>query len=415
MKRGAKIALLVGVILMFSVALVGGTNVLSLGGDDVRNDSQVADIDQDDGTGSTVTDTDTDSDTSTDTQTDSTRNSGTDTDSDGLNDTIEQDLGTDPTVADTDSDGLDDGAEVRVYGTDPTTADTDGDSLDDAVEVNDYGTNPTQPDSDFDGLDDPEELDRGTNPTAPDTDDDGLNDPSELDIGTDPTVADTDGDGIPDGPEVNQPDLFPDANPLATDIFVEVDVVEGTTAPEERLDQIEEHYANAPVSNLDGSSGINLRFVVDDRLEDQENFGRLTWLQYKDNHFDNDGRGYHYLLLVEDAGLGTSENPGAVARGGNGSMIVTERTSPAATGSTIMHELGHSVGLRPEDYDGIDSEQYSYDEYPSVMNYNSADDGYGYSDGTAGPNDFDDWGHIESNLYQPGTERIDTSGYAPPG
>ncbi|MFD1689714.1 hypothetical protein [Halolamina salifodinae] len=236
-------------------------------------------------------------------------------------------------------------------------------------------------------------------------------------MGTDPRDPGTDGDGIPDGAEVNQPELFPDADPLRTDIYVEVDTVEGMAVPDDALDRIEEQYADAPVDNPDGSTGISLHFVVSNTsLPDSDQFDESNWYDLRRDHFDNDGKGYHHLLLVDDAGLTGNGGPAAgLADGERAFMIVTQQRSERTTGSVVMHELGHSVGLWPADHDGIDSERYGAEAYPSVMNYNSAEDSYDYSTGDAGPNDFDDWGHIEEHLYVPNTGLIDVTGYEAAG
>lgn len=119
-------------------------------------------------------------------------------------------------------------------------------------------------------------------------------------------------------------------------------------------------------------------------------------------------------MLAAKGGLSGSTGPAAgLTDGDGGSMVVPQQPSKTATGETIMHELGHSVGLKPEDHDGIDSERYSESAYPSVMSYNT--DAYQYSTGGAGANDFDDWEHIEQQLYIPATGRIDVLGYEPPG
>lgn len=36
----------------------------------------------------------------------------------------------------------------------------------------------------------------------------------------------------------------------------------------------------------------------------------------------------------------------------------------------FLHELGHTLGLRPSLFRGIDSREVSYSDYPSAMNYN---------------------------------------------
>jgi hypothetical protein len=330
-----------------------------------------------------------------------------DTDADGLNDGAElHDHGTDPTDSDTDGDGLNDGAEIE-HETDPTVADTDGDGLDDSAEVNLHETDPLQSDTDGDGLDDsPEVHEYRTDPAVADTDADGLDDGAEInEYETNPIDRDTDGDGLPDGAEVHNSERYPGADPLRTDVYVEVDRMEGTELPDREAERIVDRYADAPVKNPDGSAGIALHFVESETVPATEpleqSLARDAGLRkYKDEYFENDGYGYHYLLIAKDI-----EDAGGYAY--RGQMAATHYDFRGATGYVVMHELGHSVGLSSRDFDGIDSEKYSHHEYPSVMNYNVGAGEYKYSDGTAGPNDFDDWAHIASQMYTPSTEKLD--------
>jgi hypothetical protein len=378
--------------------------------DEYGTDPTVADTDDDSledgpevdeyGTDPTVADTDNDGLTdSQEVEEYPTNPTVADTDNDGLTDSQEiEEYPTDPTVADTDDDGLEDGPEVDEYGTDPTVADTDNDGLEDGPEVQEHGTDPTVTDTDNDGLTDSQEVEEyPTDPTVADTDNDGLEDGPEVDeYGTDPTVADTDGDGLSDGVEVNNPEgIYQGADPLRTDIYVEVDEMRGSRLPESEADEIVDRYENAPIDNPDGSTGISLHFVYDDTVESQTRTNSDDLGEYYDREFDRDGDGYHYMLIVEDAYyLGED----VVGLESSGIMMVESYSGYSdVTGSIAMHELGHSVGLTT--FAGIDSEQYSYSEYTSVMNYNAPDRAYGYSSG--GP--FDDWEYIENNLYTPHT------------
>ena len=67
------------------------------------------------------------------------------------------------------------------------------------------------------------------------------------------------------------------------------------------------------------------------------------------------------------------------------------------TADVLMHELGHSVGLYPDTYEGIDSEEAPYSEYRSVMNYDAPWPTVRYNDGEP----FDDWEYIRNNINTP--------------
>ena len=80
---------------------------------------------------------------------------------------------------------------------------------------------------------------------------------------------DIDGDGIPNTWEMKGYDADGDgkidvdypgmgANPLKKDIFVEMDYMPGLLASEEELDRITESFAQLPLRNPNGTTGINI-------------------------------------------------------------------------------------------------------------------------------------------------------------
>lgn len=350
------------------------------------------------GTDPTVADTDGDGIDDATEVTAATSATKADTDNDGLNDGEEQSYGTNATIADTDEDGLDDGAEVNVYETDPTVADTDTDGLKDGREVTETETDPALADTDDDGLNDSRELEEQTNPRIADTDKDGLEDGKEIEIGADPHNVDTDDDGIEDGPEYHNTELYPNASPVRTDIYIEVDEMEGEELPEEEAERVAQAYADAPVENPDGSTGITVHFIYNETVDAQKKSDGTDMRAYYRNDFDRKGDGYHYLLVANDVYNGGVDVLGI---GGSGIMMIEARSTEDKTGHITMHEMGHSLGLFDSDFEGVDSRQYSYEDYPSVMNYNSARDSYGYSSGGNSEHDFNDWAYIAENMYTP--------------
>ena len=68
-------------------------------------------------------------------------------------------------------------------------------------------------------------------------------------------------DGNRDGKlEIDYPGMG--ANPLKKDLFVEMDYMPGLLASEEELDRITEIFANMPIRNPNGTTGINLHLPV---------------------------------------------------------------------------------------------------------------------------------------------------------
>lgn len=71
---------------------------------------------------------------------------------------------------------------------------------------------------------------------------------------------------------------------------------------------------------------------------------------------------------------------------------------------TFLHELGHSLGLMPSVFDGIDSDKYTFAEYPSIMKCSKVGDDtqppmsdyLNYSSGGV----FNDWAYLNQNGFR---------------
>lgn len=248
---------------------------------------------------------------------------------------------------------------------------------------------------------------------APDSDNDGLSDGNETgEYGTDPTDPDTDGDGLADGVEVaalddtgaTAPDDAPatapeGADPLRMDVFVELDYMGEAEPSPEAIALVTEAYADAPVGNPDGSTGISLHVTVDDRIptDDRTEWAEMDGLMTE--YFDREGMGYRYAVAVLDVRANGTDAAGAAVSGAENGQFMFE-TVPAGetnatrrTASVFMHELGHSVGIASGTFEGVDSEAVWYALYQSVMNYNAPADAVRYSDR--------DWEFIAENMYTP--------------
>lgn len=268
-------------------------------------------------------------------------------DGDGIPVREEMKHGTNPLLADTDGDGIDDGQELAT-GSDPTipNRDEDDDGLADSRE-RELGTNISQKDTDDDGLTDGREVALGSDPTDPDTDDDTLADGREVRLGTDVTNPDTDGDNLKDGWEVRERTPsgaeLPDANPLRMDLYVQVNYVKNT----ERLDRsffarVEKQWAEMPVDNPDGSTGISIHLRNGERLDEELKYEGFS-LQYFKRHSqpllgEREGV-YHHVLIVPFRGtdnIGSAEAPGTFA-------IVADGITDQDKVESFTHELLHNV------------------------------------------------------------------------
>ncbi len=207
----------------------------------------------------------------------------------------------------------------------------------------------------------------------PDSDGDGLTDDEEADLGTDPDDEDTDGDGLPDGWEVNGHNWIDlkalGADPLHKDVFVECDSMAGQAPDDAAIETVVDAFANAPVTNPDGESGITLHVDMDETLVVDSDLNPV-WDEfdgYKVSHFSDYREGiFHYCIFGETYDGGTSSGK---SRGiGAADFLVTLGASGGTTGQqagTFMHELGHNLGLR---HGGPDNTNYK-PNYLSVMSY----------------------------------------------
>jgi hypothetical protein len=217
--------------------------------------------------------------------------------------------------------------------------------------------------------------------------------------GSDPLVADTDEDGIEDGDEVFGTLAGLDlqafgCNPCRKDILVETDWVYANGASVDRnklhgnqVYRIVEAFANAPVTNVDGTTGITMHIdygqapynggnsVADPNGNSSIDFD--TWEFngefpiIKTNNFNSNRHGYfHYCVLADaysvggvqtgSSGLGELPGDDFVTTMGAWSIGDDDRI-----GNTFVHELGHNLNIR---HGGFENRNWK-PNYNSVMNY----------------------------------------------
>jgi hypothetical protein len=233
-------------------------------------------------------------------------------------------------------------------------------------------------------------------PPGADTDGDGLRDSWEED------GVDVDGDGTPD---LDLPSMGSD--PDHKDVFVEVDHMAGHEIPNAQIARVVQAFADAPVANPDGQSGITLHVdngaasVMDPgtgttwgAISDQEEvphqnvlgteFGddEYDWSQFeslRQTRFAAARRPvFHYAIAAHS---GPDNDFSGIAQGipsGDFLIMTHETCAPSqplavectpdadAQAATFMHELGHTLGLRHGGTDGLNRKP----NYLSVMNYN---------------------------------------------
>ena len=185
-------------------------------------------------------------------------------------------------------------------------------------------------------------------------------------------IIDTDGDGLSD------------ADPNHKDLFVEMDVMNGPTFPQDAKLDVEFAFATAPVANPDGVEGIDLFLIIDDEDLPFEAVTQSTSGNFpadagttKTNHFGTAAErarddATQYLAAKAKAFrycLGffkSSRSIGGHAEiGGDDMIIYIGGMDTEEKGAVFMHELGHCLNLRHGGADNINGKP----NYLSIMNY----------------------------------------------
>jgi hypothetical protein len=216
---------------------------------------------------------------------------------------------------------------------------------------------------------------------APDTDADGLCDLAEARFGTSASSADTDGDGITDKVEVygaHHVDLrYYGGHPRRKDVFVELDYYPNSKPAQAAVTKQAQAFANAPVVNHDGSTGVRYHGVIDSEITATD---AVTPLPTREDNWQtvdaikaeyqpaNRSRYFYYSLTVDH----TYEGYQGIARAITAHDYVVALGTSATPGGTEteqagvhMHELGHALGLR---HGGNENTNFKAN-YFSIMNY----------------------------------------------
>ncbi|HML56695.1 MAG TPA: hypothetical protein PKC79_21560, partial [Solidesulfovibrio magneticus] len=206
-----------------------------------------------------------------------------------------------------------------------------------------------------------------------------------------PLGRDSDGDGLPDvwerngytvdGVFVDLPGLG--ANPYRKDLFVWMDFMvrpSGTSlAPSQAvIDNIKAVFANAPVANPDGTTGITIHPLLKFQVPFAETLGSANdenkvWVDFdllKTLHFPAAyATSFRYMIWANSYDESSSSG---LARGIPATdFLVTLGLWSDQGGTdweklgTFVHELGHCLGLT---HGGADHDNYK-PNYLSVMNY----------------------------------------------
>ena len=238
----------------------------------------------------------------------------------------------------------------------------------------------------------------GDCPDLTDTDGDRLPDFVETDngiyidhfaTGSDPLIADTDGDGLFDGDEVlgtTSGLVLPGASPVFKDVFVECDwfagVFEGRNEDYRPTPAVDARVSNAffvsstpnPYGLPDGIN-IHLDYGQGNGFEGGNQLPGTPFFvlfddefnAYKADHFDPRRKGYyHYAIFGNRYNTFSNRSSGIAEINGDDFMVtLVDYNSTNNMSNTILHELGHNLGLRHGGFENRNRKP----NYNSVMNY----------------------------------------------
>lgn len=230
---------------------------------------------------------------------------------------------------------------------------------------------------------------------------------------------DSDGDGIPELWEVEGIDVdgdgtpdyeLPGADPLRKELYVEADFtgglaplpVSGVPGAVDHFDLVEEAFRKAPVTNPNGTTGIDLVVERGDRIDhDGEGIAFRTDMDAPDADFTFSNLKHAYFgsaaerqqpgaakrltakrlvfryvlharsicaeatLEPQPACLQTAYYAGDAELPGDDAVIAVKQTSAIRQAGLFMHELGHTLGLRHGGHDDVNCKP----NYLSVMSY----------------------------------------------
>ncbi len=245
------------------------------------------------------------------------------------------------------------------------------------------------------------------------------------------TSLDPDHDGLTNVEEYQMEKYF--ANPYYQDVYLEIDNMQQQNI----FDVKHELFPDTPEFMEERYAQHNICLYIDNGWPDSPANGGGQYvpyytvisqdsgmmLQFYDHYFPDDRKGiFRYAIIANSAGF---DHPSkfnmydsmAISTHYNLQFSLlrkafTQRTKILAQASEIMHELGHSMGIRHETVPGNDNFSYTegkaqkqafldkWGNYKSSMNYYYFWD-YSvidYSDGSHGTGDNNDWAMIKQNM-----------------
>lgn len=232
---------------------------------------------------------------------------------------------------------------------------------------------------------------------SPDADGDSICNAAEARYETDPNNSDTDGDSISDAAELfgsGGVDLrYWGADPRKKDVFIEADYYPGLKPADAAINTVVTGFANAPVSNPNGTTGIALHIDLNQQIAAADADSNLSpaWTDFdviKAKYFaTRRAPFFHYAVFANQYDGGSSSGLSRGIPAHDFMVTLGNWSTPGGTtqqqAGTLMHEFGHNLGLR---HGGNENENYK-PNYLSIMSYNYQLNGLTF-DGVGGHMDY---------------------------
>ena len=215
---------------------------------------------------------------------------------------------------------------------------------------------------------------------SPDNDGDSICNAAETRYGTNPNSSDTDADNLSDAAELfgwNGVDLaYFGAKPRHKDTFIEIDYFPGLKPQAAAVAKVVKAFADAPVSNPDGKTGVNLIIDLNQQIAaaDVDNNLSPVWTDFDviKNKYYHSRRNdiFHYALFANRYNSGSSSGRSRGIPGHDFLVTLGNWSTPGGTmqqqAGTLMHEFGHNLGLRHGGHENRNRKP----NYLSIMSYN---------------------------------------------
>ncbi len=216
-----------------------------------------------------------------------------------------------------------------------------------------------------------------------------------------------------------------DSNPFYKDIFIEVDWLKSYDKDStnklsddyilQAVEIFKQHDINLHIDTGKLGGGEQIAVSSTNTFADLRD---LYWDYFLENDLDNPRKSiFHYALIMNENpetyegfvffGWDQLDALGLCIQPMQNNHKKMDRSKIIIFG--IIHELGHQMGLLIDDFGGIDNTKttvpftfqfFKYLNYKSVLNYQKYYNILGYSDGSRGKNDFNDWKNLDFSFFK---------------